>query len=414
MGVVLSAPAAAARSMVIGRVLNDGWVLSSQDFKAGELITWAQSCIWSVGHSDLSETLLQKIDPHQAFACEMLGIPLEAYDKGNLVHYNLRQAAKPFNFSKPGGGGVPTIILQARKQGEDTPHPNGPSMVDNGKGDLVPGFKGLRFCTMMKGEYCGRNGMRRDWGKSARKITPTCAACLACGVELETAWKRKWREADRYFKFTSGCVDRGMIIDPKYLDLWPKWKETFAPWEQLEPQQIAQFYSGRIRKVGASAETPFCVISNTFFQGLLADITKLAHRQVTRESKDATYRVPSMLYANSLPSRYAGCQSPLFGSYIPIFAHDELIGEHPRSVGHEAATRIAEIMVDCMRFVCPDLAGACEAKPTLMNAWFKSADMVVHDDHVVPWVPGHDPKKCTECAAQKQREKAREAERAAA
>jgi hypothetical protein len=163
---------AVARMKAIARPLDEGSVYSTQDFRAGELVTWAQSCLWITGESKLAEALLTKADPHVLFACRMLNIDPKQFDKKIRQHANLRQAAKPFNFSKPGGGGVPTIVLQARMQGEDTPHPDGPSMIDiDGSGELVPGFKGLRFCTVVRGEYCGgRDGRmkRRTWGSGHR------------------------------------------------------------------------------------------------------------------------------------------------------------------------------------------------------------------------------------------------------
>lgn len=404
----------AARMMTIARPVGDGCVYSTQDFRAGELVTWAQSCIWVTGESRLAETLLNKIDPHAVFACQMLGIDLKDFSKKILQHANLRQAAKPFNFSKPGGGGVPTIVLQARMQGEDTPHPDGPSQVDDGNGNLVPGFKGLRFCTVVRGEYCGgRDGKlkRRTWGTGHRQrpIKPTCSMCLEIGQDLEANWKASWPESGGYFGFVTQCVDHGMQIAPEMLEMWPWWQDVFEPNQQLDPLQIAQFWSGRIRKVGRTAETPFCVLSNGFFQGLLADITKLAHRICTRECYDSTFRVPDMLFWNSKRSAYAGMRSPMYGSRIPVFAHDELIGEHPLAMGHDAAMRISEVMRDCMRFVCPNLADAAEAEPTLMPAWYKQASKVIHDDRLIPWTPEHDEKKCPDCAAQRARDEARRA-----
>lgn len=389
-------------------------VLSSQDFKAGELITWAQSCIWLTGESRLAVALANRVDPHAAFAATMLNIDIKDFDKKIRQHANLRQAGKPFNFSKPGGGSVPTIVLQARMQGEDTPFADGPSMVDDGNGNLVPGFKGLRFCTVVHGEYCGGHDgkkKRRTWGSGRREraIKPMCSMCLEVGVELEHTWKRSWPEHEAYFDFVSGCVDNGMVITPEMLDRWEWWSEVFTPWQQLDPLQVAQLWSGRIRKVGVAAETPFCVLANGFFQALLADATKLAHRIASRECHDNTIRVPSMLFWNSKPSVFAGMPSPLLGSDLDVFAHDELIGEHPRSIAHEASLRISECMEAALRYVCPDLADAVEAEQTLMEEWVKAASKVVHSDRVVPWTRHHDPKKCGECAAQK----ARDARRAA-
>lgn len=395
-------------TLLISRPVREGYILSSQDFKAGELITHSQSCIWIVGKSDLAVALLNKVDPHAAFAATMLGIDLKDFDKKIKKHNALRQAGKPFNFSKPGGGGVPTIIMQQRKGGEDTPHPDGPSMISDGKGGLQPGFKGMRFCTVMHGEYCGGyDGKQktRTWGSRGRErsIAPTCSMCLECGRELEAVWKRQWSENEGYFAFITDCLKNGMVITAKMIARWPWLAGVYQPGQRLQPEQIMQHWSGRLRKVGRTAETPFCVLANTMFQALLADITKLAHRIVTRECYDHTVRVPSMLFENSLISEFAGMPSPLYGSRIPIFAHDELIGEHPASIAHEASTRISEIMRDCMRYVCPDLADAAEAEPTLMPAWYKSASKVVHNGRLVPWTPDHNEKTCGECVAERMR-----------
>lgn len=381
--------------MKIRRPVDDGWVLSSQDFKAGELVTHSQSCIWLVGHSDLGTALLKKIDPHAAFACTMLGIDLKDFNKKILEHANMRQAGKPFNFSKPGGGGDATIVLQQRKQGEDTPHPDGPSWIEDADGNLIRGYKGMRFCTVMHGVRCGvkSDGSPNKtmfWGKRGRERRlkgPTCVACLECAQYLGESWKRQWSENEPYFSFISDCVDHGMVIQPEALERWPWLQEVFRPYQQLNPMQIMQHWSGRLRTVGQSAETPFCVLANGFFQGLLADVTKLAHRVVTRECY-VRVRVPDMLFPNSIRSEFAGIESPLYGSRIPIFAHDELIGEHRRSIGHECATRISEVMRDSLRWVCPDMADAAEAEPTLMNRWDKRAACVRDaNGRLIPWEP---------------------------
>lgn len=393
--------------MKIRRPLDQGWVLSSQDYASGEMVTHGQSCIWLVGHSDLATALLNNINPHEAFACTMLGIELKDFDKKIPLHNALRQSAKVPNFAMAGGGGDVTLVQQYRKQGEDTPHPEGPSMVDDGRGNLVPGFKGTRFCTLMRGVKCGVK-LTQSW-KRREKIDPTCVACLECMGELREIWKRQWSENPQYFDFISDCVDNGMLITPEMIARWPDFAAVFEPYQQLDPMQIAQHVTARIRKVGAAAETPFCVLANTFFSALLADITKHAHRICVRECWDRTYRVPEKLFWNSRRSKYAGGPSPLFGHGIRVFAHDELLGEHPRGEAHDGSTRITEVMVDVMRYYCPDVADAAKVDPTLMNEWTKGADKVVHDDRVVPWTRHHDVKTCVECAVQKARDERRRA-----
>ena len=403
------------RMMKIRRAIaNSCSVLSSQDFRAGELITHAQSCLWLVGKSELAKVLLTKdstgkyMDPHSDLAAFVLGVPYEEFIKRKKEKRfsDMRQASKPENFGKPGGMGDPKLVQQQRKQGPDTPCDNGPVLVKNADGDLVPGYKGLRFCILMDGaERCGvhpdgRPNRVTQWGKRDYRFAPTCAHCLDCASRLGAFWKKRWTEADPYFNLISDIVKNGMVISEESLERWPHLKDWFTPWQRLEPATIMQHVSGRLRRAGSDDEekSPFCTLANGFFQGLLADIAKHAHRIITRECYVRTI-VPDMLFPNSKRSQFAGMESPLFGSRIPVFQHDEVIGEHPASIAHEAATRIAEIMRDVMRWYCPDLAEAAEAEETLMLKWLKGAEKVVHGGRIVPWEPDHNPKKCEQCRA---------------
>jgi hypothetical protein len=83
--------------------------------------------------------------------------------------------------------------------------------------------------------------------------------------------------------------------------------------------EATQFLSGRVR--GGCRFTQMC---NTLFQGLAADGAKKALWDITREC-------------------YLDTASPLFGSRVMIFAHDELILEMPEEKAHEAALRQVEV-----------------------------------------------------------------------
>jgi hypothetical protein len=386
--------------MLIRRAIpQSDFVFSSEDFNAGELVTHAQSCTWLLGWSDLGSALLTKVDPHSALAATVLGVTPEEFAKHKKERKfkDARQASKPFNFGRPAGMGAAKIVGTQRKQGPDTPCPNGPSMIEDG-GKLVPGYKGLRFCILMDGaERCGVQ-KTTVWGKREQRIAPTCVRCLECADRLNQFWLKQWSENQPYFDLISSIVEEGQTIHPEALERWPWLKDFFQPWQQLAPGEIMQHVTGRIRRA-SGAESPFCTLANGFFQAFLADIAKEAHRYCTMECYDRTFRVPEFLFENSLKSEFAGGESPLYGSRIPAFAHDELIGEHPRSVGHEAATRISEVMRDVMRWRCPDLAPAAKAEPTLMNEWSKGAEKVVHRGRLVPWFQGHNEKTCSECQA---------------
>lgn len=377
-----------------------GWVLSSEDFKAGELVTHAESCHILVGFSDLGDVLLSRdsngdpMDPHADLAALVLGVTYEEFiaRKKEKRFSDTRQASKPQNFGKPTGMGSPKMVMQQRMQGEDTPHSTGPSKVDDGNGNLVPGYKGMRYCILMGGSGpCGGPDKTVMWYRD-RAISPMCEECLQRCDELGEVWKKKWRENRPYSNHINKVIDHGQTITWDLLRRWPWLQEWYSSGEQLAPGEIMQHFVGRIR-----GGLTFTEASNSYFQAYLADITKAAYCQVTRECKDRTFRVPTQLYENSIVSPYAGMDSPLFGSRAPGFYHDEVFATHPEVQGADAAWRISEIMRDTMRWMCPTHADAAIAEPTLMGPWNKAAAKVIHGGKLVVWEPEHDPKKCLEC-----------------
>lgn len=96
-----------------------GKVFAQADFSGLELHTLAQTCVTLFGESHLAEVLNAGLDPHTAFAADILGI---AYDEavkrkkaGDEVVDNARQTAKVANFGFPGGLGPEKLCLFARK-----------------------------------------------------------------------------------------------------------------------------------------------------------------------------------------------------------------------------------------------------------------------------------------------------------
>jgi hypothetical protein len=385
-----------------------GKLFSSEDYDSGELVTHAQSCIWICGESMLANALLQGKKVHHLLGAQMIGMGYEEFlaitNDPNHPRYQVckdaRQAAKPGNFGFPGGMGPVKLVLQQRKQGPDTPHPSGPTFVKDEFGNKVRGYKGLRFCILMdNAPACGLEKVT-EWpprsssgrGREPRPITPTCRQCIECAIRLKEAWLKQWPENVEYFKYINDCMDNGQLITTEHLRLWPHLQGFFVP-GRLAPGEIMQHVSGRIR-----GGTEYCSAANGFFQGLLADLAKSALRRISRECYDRTVIVPEFAHPNSKRSAWAGGRSPLFGHRPIVFAHDEIILEHPEAEAHEGAMRVSEIMVDEMRYYCPDLADACAAEPTLMRRWYKSAvptwklggkKRSAPDDRLVPWEPKH-------------------------
>lgn len=372
-----------------------GFVYSSTDYESGELITLAEACNKLVGRSELGDALNAGMKPHNMLGASMIGMLYDEYNarKNESVCKDARQAAKAGNFGFPGGAGAATLVLQKRKEAIDTPCPNGPHWIDdpeNEDGPKIRGYKGLRFCILMdKAEACGIE-KTTQWRE--RMISPTCVRCIECALRLKTFWQGQWPEMKLYFDYIQECVEQGMLITAEMLEWWPHLKPWYTAGERLAPGEIMQLVSGRVR-----GGVTFTQAANSFFQGLLADACKAALRQCSRECYDNTVVVAEKLYPNSKPSQFAGGKSPLYGSRAIVFAHDEIIFEHPEDIAHEAVTRVSEVMVDCLRHYCPTVADACAAEPTLMRKWQKQATKIVHNGRVVPWEPEHDSKTCTEC-----------------
>jgi DNA polymerase I-like protein with 3'-5' exonuclease and polymerase domains len=154
---------------------------------------------------------------------------------------------------------------------------------------------------------------------------------------LRNAWRSTWPEAVEYFKWISQRVVPGDA-----------------------PGTACHFKSQRVR--GGLKYTVAC---NTFFQGLAADAAKAAGFALSREC-------------------YTDKSSPLFGSRIVNFVHDEFILEIPESQAHEAAQRQAEIQVREAQKWVPDVT--ITASPALMRRWSKAAFTAYNAaGRLIPW-----------------------------
>lgn len=366
-----------------------GYYLASIDYDSGELVTHAQSCLWITGYSKLAEALNKGMKVHNLLGSSMIGLDYDLFNvrlkEKDKTCKDARQAAKPGNFGYLGGMGPVKMVLQQRQQGPDTPCENGPNWIQDPDHPFDPskkvrGYKGLRFCILMDGSpTCGerKTTIWRD-----QSIKPTCIRCIECSVQLRKLWLKQWPENHQYFSFINNCIDFGQTITGEMLERWPHLKEVYYPGQQLNPGQIMQHHSGRLR--GALEYT---AAANGFTQGLLGDLAKAAMRRVSRECYDRTYRVPAFAHENSTKSNYAGGQSPLYGSHILAFMHDELIPELIIDNAHDAAHRISEIMVEEEMFYCPDMTAACKAPPALMTRWLKGSEPVYENGRLVPWEP---------------------------
>ena len=165
-------------------------------------------------------------------------------------------------------------------------------------------------------------------------------------------------------------LDAAMDLKAKWFKAWPEMKDYFKKIGSLlyigddgeEVGTAEQLFSARMR--GGARYTALC---NTMFQGLAADLAKVACYEVAK----ACY-VP-------------GHNPILFGSRSVVFVHDEIIMEHPIETAHERAMEQARIMIEAGRAFCPDVP--LKAEPALMHFWTKDA-VAVYDDNkrLIPWV----------------------------
>lgn len=173
-----------------------------------------------------------------------------------------------------------------------------------------------------------------------------------------------WHDRPTDYPLCTRCLTESERLKKFYSkEMWLEMREYWA-WvsSRLEyDDKLTQFVSKRIRG-GLNGPSG----ANTMFQGLAADGAKAALVALTKEM-------------------YLDTASPLYGSRLLVFAHDETILEIPEEKAHEAAHRQADIMVREMKRFVPDVK--ISAEPALMRRWYKDAEAVFENGRLVPWEP---------------------------
>jgi len=195
--------------------------------------------------------------------------------------------------------------------------------------------EGLLICELFYRD--GRCGEKKvtSWKERATK-QPTCLRCLEQTRELKSAWFQTWGEMRPYLNWISAQMAHSDVV------------ETF----------VSKMVRGGMRYTNAA---------NHYFQSLAAIGAKRAVVAMTGE-----------MYQGS---------SPLLGSRLCIFAHDETIIDIPDTgvINVDvAARRQAAVMVEQMKSVVPDVA--IKAEPALMRYWSKDAKETKDEQgRYVPW-----------------------------
>ena len=169
---------------------------------------------------------------------------------------------------------------------------------------------------------------------------------------------------------------RGKQIKQQWLETWPEMRQYFARVSELlelcDSFDLTQVRSGRVR--GGVGYTDGC---NSYFQGLAADGAKAALFLIQQEC----YTGFSELWKGDEVS-------PLYGSRMVAFIHDEFILEVPDRIdlARAATNRLVDVMVQGMALYIPDVP--IKAEPTLMDRWYKEAEAVYDTDgNLEVWHP---------------------------
>lgn len=144
---------------------------------------------------------------------------------------------------------------------------------------------------------------------------------------LKAKWLQRWPEMDLYFNYISNKVG-----------------PLGASIMQLRPGGLPH----RVR-----GEVGYCDGANGYFQALTADGAGHALWRVSHEC-------------------YVDRGTALFGSRPVMFLYDQCVVESPVEVGHEAALRLAEVMIESMREWLRDVP--VTASPVLMKRFTKDAE----------------------------------------
>jgi hypothetical protein len=164
--------------------------------------------------------------------------------------------------------------------------------------------------------------------------------------KLIADWFDKYPEWHAYFRWIRDRLQVKLVKDK---DGNETIETTIGDFEQL--------YVGRIR-----GRCRYTEAANGFFQGLGADVAKLA-----------LYEVAKRCYSET-----EGSDGVLYGVRPVGFIHDEILAEVDEVLAHEQAFQMAEVMVREGNKLLPDVPVRCV--PALSKRWCKEAEAVFNKE----------------------------------
>lgn len=229
-------------------------------------------------------------------------------------------------------------------------------------------------------DVCERDGnewaAKSDDAKLRRKVAKAANFGFPGGLGAEkfVAFARKAYKVE-----IEGGVDGARSLKRRWLQAWPE----VGMYHQYIADECTRsgdnFLAVQHRSKRLRGGCGYCDGANTFFQGLAADGAKAALWYVSQEC----YTGASSLWDRDV----MGVESPLEGSRVVAFMHDEILIESPEDKAPEAGDRLSEIMIEAMQVFIPDVP--IVAEPMLMRTWNKKAEtlrddagrLLVYEDH---------------------------------
>jgi DNA polymerase I-like protein with 3'-5' exonuclease and polymerase domains len=155
------------------------------------------------------------------------------------------------------------------------------------------------------------------------------------------------------------------LLKEQWFETWPEMHHYFARIDALDGVVIESLHTKRFRGFPT-----YCAACNNGFQALGSDCAKSACWLIAKE-------------------QYVDSASPLFNTRTVAFVHDEFILEVDEACGHDAAMRLADVMVEGANIYLPDVPiPRSKVKPLLMRRWSKKAKPVYEAGRLVPWEAG--------------------------